>query len=169
MSVIEFLERMTITYSSPSFSTASPVHSLRKLPSIEIPERSERTLSHLWHCDHEVRSSQWTEPQKICDHVRDIVNACEDRRMDRRPQLVFPFLSVLSDVTELPNCNFAYPSYPGTAIFSEYHLPCWLKRLEEFIGLEEGSDGERIENSECDQKEEDVLRRGGLRDMLESS
>jgi hypothetical protein len=65
--------------------------------------------------------------------------------------------------------RFTYPGDPSTAVAPKDHLPCWLERLEEFVWLEEGSDGERIENSECDQEEQDVLRRGGLGDMLQGS
>lgn len=46
-------------------------------------------------------------------------------------------------------------------VLAKGNLPRGLQRLEEFIRLEEGADGERIENSECDEEEEDVGRGRG--------
>lgn len=54
-----------------------------------------------------------------------------------------------------------YPGYPGTLVLAKGNLPRGLQRLEEFIRLEEGADGERIENSECDEEKEDVGRGRG--------
>ena len=47
----------------------------------------------------------------------------------------------------------AHPCDPSTATLSESYLPTRLQRLEELIGLEEGPNAQRIDNSVCDEEE----------------
>jgi hypothetical protein len=47
----------------------------------------------------------------------------------------------------------ACPSYPCTTVFTKHHAPCRLQGLKILIGLEEGPDGQGIENPKCDHEE----------------
>ena len=56
-------------------------------------------------------------------------------------------------------CLFTYPGDPCAAFSSKGDFPCRLERLKEFVRLEEGLDSQCIEDSECEQKQEYVLRK----------
>ena len=77
--------------------------------------------------------------------------------MYRRPQLVLPFLLNCQCKSGSEKGRSTYPSDPCAAVLTKSDRPSWLERLEEFIGLEEGPDAQRIQDSECDEKEKDVL------------
>ena len=74
------------------------------------------------------------------------------------PELVFPFLLNRRRKPSSEKGRSTYPSDPCAAAFSKSDRPSWLERLKEFIGLEESPDAQRIQDSECDEKEQDVLR-----------
>lgn len=73
-----------ITHSSPRFNTAWSIYPSCKLPGIIVSDCRKATLRHLRRRDQEVRSIQWRESQDVRDHVRDMVHACKDRRVDGR-------------------------------------------------------------------------------------
>lgn len=52
----------------------------------------------------------------------------------------------------------AYPSYPSTALFAKDDAPCGLEGLKILVWLEEGSDGQGVEDAECDEEEQYILR-----------
>lgn len=57
---------------------------------------------------------------------------------------------------------FAYPGDPCSTVGPECDLPRWLKGLKVLVGLKEGFDAQRIQNPECEQEEENILRDGDL-------
>ena len=62
-----------------------------------------------------------------------------------------------------------YPGNPRPAVSSKSNLPCRLERLEELIGLKEGPDAQRIQNPQCDKKQEYIPREGNPFDLLDGA
>lgn len=54
-----------------------------------------------------------------------------------------------------------YPSDPCTAFFAKDHLPCWFEGLKILVRLEEGLDGQTVEESEADKEDKYLVLRSG--------
>lgn len=61
-----------------------------------------------------------------------------------------------------------HPSDPHSTVLTKYHLPCWLERLEELVWLEECFDAQCVQDPECDEEEQDILRSRSFGDARKS-
>lgn len=52
-----------------------------------------------------------------------------------------------------------HPCYPCTACFAKRNRPCWLERLEIFIGLKKGAQQQSITYAECYEEIKHFARR----------
>ena len=146
------------TYSRPSFIAAMSVHLLSQLPRVEVTQRRKARLSRLWRSYHKVGMPIGRQSQELREVRCKPVDSGEDGGMHRRPELVLPFLLNRQRKSSREKGRSTYPSDPCAAVLAKSYRPSWLERLKELIGLEEGPDAQRIEDSKCDEKEKDVLR-----------
>jgi hypothetical protein len=58
-----------------------------------------------------------------------------------------------------PDHEHLYPGNPSTTFLAKDYLPCWLKRLEEFIRLEKCPDTKRVQDAKGDKEEQDASGR----------
>ena len=89
--------------------------------------------------------------------------------MYRRTKVVSPFLrgALAIVIHKVLACLLAYPGDPCSTVSPKCYFPSRLERLKEFIRLKEGLDTQCIEDPECEQKQEYILRNRHLFDSFD--
>ena len=139
------------TYSRPGYFTPMSIDLFGELPGEIVDERRKDGLGCPGRSYHKTGMLFRCESQELRQARCQPVDRGEYGRVYGRSKLMLPFLEFSQSMRHGDQCGIAaHPSDPSTATFSESYLPCRFERLEELIGLEEGPNTQRIDDSKCD-------------------
>lgn len=135
----------------------------REPPRVKVAQRGEDGLSELGSPYQQRRPHRLREGPQARDIVDELIHGREERGVQRRPKLVSPFLHGvrISSATGAILKDGTHPGDVRSAVGTKGGGPGGLEGLEVLVGLEEGPDQRGVDETEEQQRGEDVARPGG--------
>ncbi|GAB1217792.1 hypothetical protein ATERTT37_007033 [Aspergillus terreus] len=117
--------------------TPSSVHQPSQFPGIKVPDGRDEGLCGFRRGDKKVGTNGRREVEETRKKVGEFIDGGKKQRVQRGSQLMSPFLR------------------EGALIVTKGNLVGGLERLKELIWLEEGGEGEGVEETEGEEEEEE--------------
>lgn len=129
------------------------INATGQFPRVKIGKCCDDSLRGLWSRDEHIRADSGRETEQACQQVSDGIDSGEHQRMQRRSEMMRPFLREIS-CQRLSNAIATHraiikrktnPGNPSAATGPKGHFPRGLQRLKEFIRLKECSNAKSVQ------------------------
>ena len=134
----------------------------RDPPSVKVARGAYDALQDLGRGHQPFGPGSLRDAQRVRGGGAEAVYGGKDGWVDCRPELMPPLLRASVVRAMIASCTD--PGNPGAAFRTKRHGPRRFQRLEVFVRLKEGADGERVDDAPGQQEEEDVSLRPAFQD-----